>query len=64
MCVCNRYIIYDQVNVTILFYNFLIVLNCTTHFVYSPLNLYLIYMGYWTLNIIFLLLHSQFSSSE
>ena len=32
------YVIYNQVNVLALFENYHIVLNCTTHFVHSPLN--------------------------
>ena len=49
--VCNMYIINNQVNVLALFDNYYIVLNCTAHFVYSPMNSYFIYIGYWTLNI-------------
>ena len=34
-----------------LLYNCHITLNYAGHFVYSPLNSYFIYIGYWTLNI-------------
>ena len=34
------YVIYSQVNVLALFNNYQIVLNCTCHFVYSPLTSY------------------------
>ena len=51
--VCNMYVIYNQVNVHALFDHYHIVLNCTAHFVHSPLNSYFIYIGYWTLNIYF-----------
>ena len=55
--VCNMYVIYNQVNVLVLFDNYHIVLNCTAHFVHSPLNSYLMYIGYWTLNKSLLLLN-------
>ena len=49
--VCNSVICTKSFNILAIFYNGHIASNCTGHFVYSPLNLYFIYIGCWTLNI-------------
>ena len=36
------YVIYNQVNVLALFNNYQDIINCTSHFVYIPLNSYFI----------------------
>ena len=38
-------------NILAILYNGHIALNYTGYFVYNALNSYLIYIGYWTLNI-------------
>ena len=49
--VYNSVICTNTFNILAIFYIDHIVLNYTPHFVYSPLNSYFIYNGYWTLNI-------------
>ena len=49
--VCNSVICTNTFNILAILHNGHIALNYTGHFVYSPLNSYFIYIGYWTLNI-------------
>ena len=49
--VCNSVVCTNTFNILAILYNGHIALNYTGHFVYSPLNSYFIYTGYWTLNI-------------
>ena len=54
--VCNSLPCTKSFNIISILYNGHITLNYTGHFVDSPLNSYFIYIGYWTLNILLLLL--------
>ena len=45
--VCNRVICTKSFNILFILYNGHIALNYTGHFVYSPLNLYFIDIGYY-----------------
>ena len=64
--VCNSVICTNSFNVLGILYNGHIALKYTGHFVYSPLNSYLIYIGYWTLIILLLLtvMYYNFYSSQ
>ena len=48
--VCNSVISTKYLNIFPMFCNSHIAINYIGHFVYSPLNSYFIYIGYWTLH--------------